>query len=72
MDAVTDELYVILDDYHLLTDAGVTAAMTHLAEDLPHRAHRAGPVPGVVHRRGGGAVLLAGSGRVQAGALSLI
>lgn len=41
MDALGDELCIILDDYHLLDETGVSAGMAQVVEDTPSRAHLA-------------------------------
>ncbi len=39
LDALSDELYLVLDDYHLIDDQGIQEGVTFLLEHLPTHAH---------------------------------
>jgi ATP/maltotriose-dependent transcriptional regulator MalT len=39
LDALSDELWLVLDDYHLIDDPGIHAGVSYLLEHLPAQAH---------------------------------
>ena len=39
LDALSDELWLVLDDYHLIDDQGIHAGVSYLLEHLPAQAH---------------------------------